>query len=508
MGRIGLGVAGMLGSLLLLTCGAPAGAENDYYVNNPKTERDYQLADLSRTICAFHFITGARIETVLARHIADGNGFSREETPDYEALVRGAAIDPVKKIVRVSDGTLQARSRFYGDQGCVILPDYRDDAFFTPKPVRSPAAVANGPDWPDGGLLAAGTLPKGYDAAKLRAARDALFSSGQAFHFVAVHKGRLLIEHYAPGMTKDTPVQNWSMGKSIIGTMIGMLVQRGAFGVEDPAPVPEWRAHPEDPRARIRIIDLLRMSSGLRCTRSRRPDEWQVRQEDNVYSKAIDITRLAITRPLIAEPGTRANYSNCDMQSLGHVIRRTVEARGEDYLSWPYRNLYHKLGMTGMVSEVDAYGNFHLTGYDFGTARDWAKLGLLYLNDGVWKGERILPAGWTKLVSTPAPAFAHLIDTPEAELPPELKTGFPSKELLARVKDIYGAAFWLNDRGAIPTLPRDAFMARGGLTSTSIVVPSLDLVIVVLTGHLAGSQDNNDNLRKAIGLLAEALPRP
>jgi CubicO group peptidase (beta-lactamase class C family) len=496
----------LTGLAVLLSAGGSSAADNSYFTNNPKTERDYQLADLSRTICAFHFITGADLETVLSRHIGDGNGFSPEATPDYEALVRSARIDPVSKIVRVSDGTLQAASRYYGDQGCVILPDYRDDAFFSPRRVRDPAAAANGPDWPDGGLLAQGRLPRGYNAAELRAARDVLCSGPQAYQFAVVHRGQLLLEHYAPGLTRETPVQNWSMGKSILGTLIGVLAQQRALRVEDFAPIPEWNADPADPRARIRIIDLMRMSSGLRCVRSTRPDQWQVAWDDNVYAKAIDITRLAITRPVVAPPNLRPNYSNCDMQSLGYIIRRTVEGRGQDYLSWPYRALYDRLGMSGMVSEVDTYGNFHLTGYDFGTARDWAKLGLLYLNDGVWRGERILPAGWTRLVSTPAPAFSDILSAPASELAGnERNTGTHSQESLLRSRSMYGATFWLNSHGSMANLPRDAFMARGGLASTSIMVPSRDLVIVILTGN-TDSARTRANITESLTHIMNALP--
>jgi CubicO group peptidase (beta-lactamase class C family) len=492
--------------LLTSLASAPAYADGSYFTNNPKTGRDFQLADLSRTICAFRFITGADIETILSRHIGDGNGFHPSVTPDYEALVRTARIDEQLKTVRVSDGKLEATSRYYGDQGCVILPDYRKDAFFTPRTVRNPAAAANGPQWPSGGLIAQGKLPKGYDAAKLQAARYALFSGDQVYQFAVVHKGKLLIEHYASKLTKDTPVQNWSMGKSIIGTMIGMLAQKGALKIDDFAPIAEWNADPADPRSKIRIMDLMQMSSGLRCVRSQKPDQWQVAWDDNVYAKAIDVTRLAITRPVVAAPATRPNYSNCDMQSLGYIIRQTVERRGEDYLSWPYRNLYDKLGMTGMVTEVDTYGNFHLTGYDFGTARDWAKLGLLYLNDGVWKGERILPPGWAKLVSTPAPAFEKILTAPDSELAGnERNTGSHPKESLLKSKAMYGGTFWLNSHGSNPALPRDAFMAIGGAGSTSIIVPSRDLVIVVLIGNLRGPE-TNAIVRKAIAELMKALP--
>jgi CubicO group peptidase (beta-lactamase class C family) len=160
------------------------------------------------------------------------------------------------------------------------------------------------------------------------------------------------------------------------------------------------------------------------------------------------------------------------------IIRDVVRKRGEEYLTWPQRALFDKIGIRRQVLETDPYGNFLLNGYDYGTARNWARLGMLYLNDGVWMGQRLLPEGWTKLVSTPAPAWKD---------------------------STYGAMVWVNARGVWPELPRDAFAFRGAGLQDVYVIPSRDLVIVRM-GHFIGLQPGTADLRRAQALLMEAIP--
>ena len=136
-------------------------------------------------------------------------------------------------------------------------------------------------------------------------------------------------------------------------------------------------------------------------------------------------------------------------------MRQTVEAQGEDYLTFPQRRLFDKLGMRNMVLEPDPYGNFIMTGYDYGTARDWARFGLLHLHDGIWEGERILPEGWVEFISTPAPAAEE---------------------------QQYGGQFWLNAGGSHPQIPRDTYWPAGAWGQFTMIVPSKDMVVVRM-GH-------------------------
>jgi len=268
------------------------------------------------------------------------------------------------------------------------------------------------------------------------------------------------------------------MGKSIVGTLIGILVQQGALKLEEPAPIPEWHKTPQDPRGKIRVIDLMRMSSGIRFSRGSPEDIPGYHDHDLGYTGAIDAFQFATTRPLQFEPNTFGRYRNSDPLALGMIIRDVVRKRGEEYLTWPQRALFDRIGIRRQVLETDPYGNFLLNGYDYGTARNWTRLGMLYLNDGVWMGQRLLPEGWTTFVSTPAPAWKD---------------------------STYGAMVWVNARGVWPELPRDAFAFRGAGLQDVYVIPSRDLVIVRM-GHFIGMQPGTADLRRANALLMEAIP--
>jgi CubicO group peptidase (beta-lactamase class C family) len=332
--------------------------------------------------------------------------------------------------------------------------------------------------WPMGDVTPNGPLPAGIDTARLRQAVDAAFATpaGLTAALVVTYKGRIVAERYANGANRDMQLESWSMGKSITGTLIGILIQQGAFKLEDPAPVSEWRKTPGDPRARIRIMDLMRMSSGLRFSRGSREDNPGYHDHDLIYTGAIDAFQFAVTRPTQFEPNTFGRYRNVDPMTLGLLIREAVRARGDEYLTWPQRALFDKIGIRRQVLETDPYGNFLLTGYDYGTARNWSRIGLLYLSDGVWNGERLLPDGFVKFVGTPAPAWAD---------------------------SSYGGMVWVNGRGQWP-LPRDAFAFRGAGGQETYVVPSLQLVVVRM-GHFPGASAGAADLQRALALINQAV---
>lgn len=267
------------------------------------------------------------------------------------------------------------------------------------------------------------------------------------------------------------------MGKSITGTLVGRLIQMRAFELHDPAPIPHWQS-PGDPRAAIRIVDLMRMSSGLRFSRGSPEDAPGYHDHDLIYTGALDAFEFVSTRPLQFRPNTKGRYRNTDPLLLGLIIRDAVRRRGTEYLTWPQRELFDKVGIRRQVLETDPYGNFLLSGYDYGTARNWARLGMLYLNDGVWNGERLLPDGWTKFVSTPAAAWSD---------------------------SAYGGMVWVNAGGAWSHLPRDAFAFRGAGGQDTYVIPSRRAVVVRM-GHFPGARVGGRDLQRALQLLMEAIP--
>jgi CubicO group peptidase (beta-lactamase class C family) len=389
-------------------------------------------------------------------------------------------VDRQRKLVRLTlANRITREAKLYGDQGCVIHQPGKDSVFFTPVSVTTSLPAASTMSWPVGDVLPSTPLPADIDTAKLRQATDAAFANpaGLTAAFVVVHRGRIIAERYANGAHKGMQLESWSMGKSITGTLVGLLIQQGAFRLEDPAPVPEWHKVPNDPRAKIRIMDLMRMSSGLRFSRGSPEDLPGYHDHDLIYTGAIDAFRFVTTRPLQFEPNTFGRYRNCDPLTLGLIIRDAVRKRGENYLTWPQRALFDKIGIRRQVLETDPYGNFLLSGYDYGTARNWARLGMLYLNDGVWNGQRLLPKGFVKFVSTPAPAWRD---------------------------SSYGGMVWVNARG-VWNLPRDAFAFRGAGGQDTYVVPSRDLVVVRM-GHFPGSRIGGEDLARALALLMEAIP--
>jgi CubicO group peptidase (beta-lactamase class C family) len=386
----------------------------------PGDPLEHETAGLAKILCSAIFISGRDLATAM-----EEDGFfvaSRE----MRGAITDTVVDRDAQAVRLTlaKGVTRGAKRF-GDQGCVTLPRGAEAPFFTPAAVEPALPDAATLPWPMGDRLPDGPLPPEIDRAKLDAAVAAAFTPAEALTaaFVVVHMGRLVAERYQDGLDPATRLPGWSMGKSITATLIGQLVQEGVYDLWAPAPVAEWQGA-DDPRRAIRIADLLRMSSGLRFVAPQDPDYDPSRGYADhlyVYTGAIDAFRWAITRPPQWPPNTVGRYRNSDPLTLNHLVKQAAAARGEAYLSYPQRRLFDKLGIRRMVLETDAYGNFLLQGYELGPARDWARLGLLYLQDGVWDGERLLPDGWVDFVRTPAPAWSQ---------------------------PVYGGMFWLNRTGA------------------------------------------------------------
>jgi CubicO group peptidase (beta-lactamase class C family) len=439
----------------------------------PNDPDSWIVAGSAKVLCSALFVSGRDEAQAVAMMPAIFLAAKRDSISKVE-------IDRDRKVVRLTlAGRITREAKLYGDQGCIIHQPGIDTVHFTPVKVTSKLPPAASLPWPMGDRLPNEPLPAGIDSAMLAQAVDAAFATpeGLTAAFLVVYQGRIVAERYANGANQDMQLESWSMGKSIIGTLIGRLIQQGAFKLEDPAPVPEWHKEPGDPRARIRIMDLMRMSSGLRFSRGSPEDLPGYHDHDLIYTGAIDAYQFSITRPLQFEPNTFGRYRNMDPLTLGYLVKQAVRKKGGEYLTFPQRELFDLIGIRRQVLETDPYGNFLLTGYDYGTARNWARLGLLYLNDGVWQGRRLLPEGFTKFVSTPAPAWKE---------------------------PIYGGMVWLNGLGQW-NLPKDAYAFRGAGEQDVFVVPSRDLVIVRM-GHFPGMQPGFADLKRAQALLLEAIP--
>jgi CubicO group peptidase (beta-lactamase class C family) len=268
-----------------------------------------------------------------------------------------------------------------------------------------------------------------------------------------VHDGHIIAERYAEGFSADTRCPGWSMCKSVMSALIGILVCEGRLAIDDRELLPEWS--PPDERAAIDVEDLLRMRSGLRF--SELYEDLTSDVIEMLFNQP-DAAAYAASRPLVSSPGTVWSYSSGTTNILSRVARRMV---GETaYHSWPRRALFDPIGMTSAIMEADASGTFVASSFMLATARDWARFGQLYLQNGVWEGRRMLPEWWVRFSTTPTPQSPG---------------------------GIYGAHWWLKlkpeiggDAPAASRIPPDAYFAVGHEGQTLTVIPSRRLVVVRL----------------------------
>jgi CubicO group peptidase (beta-lactamase class C family) len=447
------------------------------YTPPPGDPLSHHASGFAKIMCSAVFITG--LEPDFA---AENIGYFTAPYEERAKLSWDVNLSDKEVNVTLPNGVVRT-ARYLGDLGCVTLPEGEDEVYFQPVTLTSTLPDPTTTDWPMGDRLPEG-LPEGVDADKLNAALEAAFlpEEGLTAAFAVSWKGQLIGEKYRPGITADTKLESWSMGKSMTATLLGMLIQQGVYTLDQPAPIPEWQGE-GDPRGQIRISDILRMSSGLRFRAPQDPDyNPDLGYPDHlyVYTGAVNSFTYAATRPQQWPPNTVGRYRNSDPVLANYLVRLGVEGRGEEYHSFPTRALFDKIGMRSMVLETDPYGNFLLQGYEFGTARDWVRLGNLYLQDGVWNGERILPEGFVEFVSTLAPGW-------EADERP-----------------IYGGFFWLNGNETFP-VPKEAYYMAGAGGQYTIMIPSHDLVVVKLS-HYKGGGPGSEGLNNALRLLLEAVP--
>ncbi len=301
--------------------------------------------------------------------------------------------------------------------------------------IAPPAVNPDSMDWPLGGV------DQGVDTAALREAVGMAFGDhgikGTGTRaVVVVHHGRIVAERYAPGFDRHTRLTGWSMAKGITNALIGILVGQGRLNVAEYAPVDIWQ---EDERGKITIENLLRMNTGLKW--------WEFyggpSDATRMLYKEKDMGEFAMRSRLSHKPGEVFHYSSGTVNILSSIIRRTVGDSG--YYRFPYEQLFYRIGMYSAVLEPDAGGTFVGSWYCYATARDWARFGLLYLQDGVWKGQLVLPAGWVEFT---------------------------------RRGEEYGALWWLNRNGRHPHIPKDCYGCEGYEGQYIWVIPSEGLVVV------------------------------
>jgi len=405
-----------------------------------------------------------------AKNICSGyynSGYSLSEV-QQQALI---PIDPTfgyvsiehdeqnKELIASMFGFLERKAVYREGLGCTLLGVEQQQLTSRVNSYQFKAKLRDDIEWPNG--LAAVNSAIEVDAEALNSAIDRAFSEPnnktkrQAKAVAIVHKGQLIAERYAAPISKHTPLLSWSMAKSVTNLLIGTLVYKNKLDIYQPTPVALWQQG-NDPRSKITIDHMLRMSSGLEFNET----YGLISDVSIMLSSTVSNADYAKQKPLIYEPDTHWAYASGTSNILAQIVFNTIGGNLQNQYEYAQRELFEPLNIHTAITEMDGSDTFVGSSYFYASARDWAKLGQLMLQDGVWNGQRLLPEGWVKYSST-ATATAP--------------------------KSQYGAHFWLNAQPSDsakesrwPSAPNDIYYMGGYQGQFVIIVPSHDLVIVRL----------------------------
>ena len=288
--------------------------------------------------------------------------------------------------------------------------------------------------------------------------------NGTPFAFVVLHEGAIVAERYRPGITEDTRLLSWSMGKSFTNALIGLMAGDGLLDIYAPMDIPQWK---DDNRSAITLNDLMQMQSGLEWN-----ENYGNRSDVNIMlHQEEDMGLFALSKPLMVKPGTHWYYSS---GSTNIVMRYLRGKFSSDQAFWTYirERLFTPLGIWNACFEPDMTGTPVGSSYLYVTARDYARFGQMFLDDGCVAGERILPEGWVDYSVTPA----------------------------SDSEGGYGAFFWLNRNKSCPDVPEDMFSCQGHDGQEIYIIPSKDLVVVIL-----GYSPKPDRVIDFNGLLRDVI---
>lgn len=268
--------------------------------------------------------------------------------------------------------------------------------------------------------------------------------NGTPFAFIVVHQDGVVAERYREGITADTRLLSWSMGKSFTNALVGIMAGDGLVDIHAPMDIPEWQG---DGRAAITLSDLMQMQSGLEWN-----ENYGTRSDVNLMlHREEDMGLFALSKPLMAKPGTHWYYSSGSTNIIMRYLRGRF-ASEEEFLQYIHERLFDPLGIDNPCFEPDMSGTPVGSSYLYATARDFARLGHMYLHDGCVGEERLLPEHWVEYTTTPA----------------------------SDSKGGYGACFWLNRSKTYPSAPEDMYSCQGHDGQMIFIIPSKELVVVVL----------------------------
>lgn len=344
--------------------------------------------------------------------------------------------------------------------GATLLRDIPEEDLLSVKyPVNNnPGYSQDTVSWPLGDIIP--DTVTGINLSVLRSVTEHLINdsgsyNGNAFAFLVLHKGIPVAEGYKPQFNKNTRFISWSMAKSFTNALAGILVKQGILDINSPVGIEEWN---DDERKNITLNNLMQMQSGLKWN-----EDYGNRSDVTVMLHCeSDMSNFAIKQQLEYQPGSFWYYSSGTSNIISEIIRRRLDSDSL-YYSYACKQLFEKTGMPDAIFEVDPSGTMIGSSYIYATARDYARFGLLYQNDGVFNNVRILPEGWVEYTTSAASAS----------------------------NGEYGSLFWLNRGRKLPSAPEDMFMCVGHDGQRIFILPSEELVVVVL-GYSPSSNGGMD----------------
>lgn len=428
--------------IVLLAVGALLGLGAWFFSRQARGIR-VGTAVVSKTLCSGVFVSGLDPDQLYAEAV--------KPIPGQQLLAKRLRYHVDRDAHQVTTtwaGAFQSRAVFRDGFGCLLVHDNYPNGPIADNSVVHAGSANLAPP-----LDVLPTSPQ------LEAVLDRAFAEPaqppykRVKAIVILHHGKVVAERYAAGYSANTPILGYSLAKSATNALLGILVRQKKLSVEQRAPVAEW-ADPSDPRHAITVDELLRMTSGLALEES----DSGFDPVSRMLFLEPDMAGYAERAHLKAASGSTWEYTSGNTLILSRIVRDVVGGRAEDVVEFARRELFEPLGITTATIELDATGTPVGSIYVLASARDWARFGLLYLNDGEVAGQRILPEGWVKYSAAPT------LDTD------------------------YGAGFWTN-RGAHgenaqarikASMPEDAFYGSGNLGQRVVIIPSEDLVVVRL----------------------------
>jgi len=405
--------------------------------------------------------------------IADRNpeSVTKEDLSFFPISLATTKVNYDDKSVTASLFGLVKRKAIYREGvGCAVVVDYPEKEIRQQsRPAMTPPSIAPDTPWPLGNRLP-DTLPSGINKEILKAAVDSAFDAPgskpllKTQAVVVVCDNKLVAEKYADGFDVNTRCLSWSMAKSVINALAGTLVKEGKLDIFQNTGIEEWD---QDERKNITVNNLMHMNAGLQWVEN----YFDLSEVTKMLYMRGDMYRYAITAPAEYSPDSVWYYSSGMANILSGIIRKRI-GNDNKYLAFPYTDLFYKTGMMSAILETDASGNFVASSYCFATPRDWARFGMLYLNNGIVEGDTILPDWWVNYITTPAKG-SH---------------------------GIYGAFFSLWNQAEFPDVPQDMYFCDGFLGQRIFIIPSKKLVVVRL-GYSMKDFDMNKFLKNIIGAI-------